>query len=139
MSSYNIQKLIDGSRNVVFRLAGEIDSAGDIAPATLVDITTLSPKPASVRIERLKWSVVPGSTMDIAIWWQATSNELVWAMGTGDDADFSQFGGITNNAPAGFTGNILFSTTGYGATGPTNAIGFAMIIELVKQRVDFER
>lgn len=138
MSSYNVQTIIDGYRNTVIRLAGEIDSSGDIAPATLVDITTLSPKPTSVRIERLKWSVVPGSTMDIAIWWQATSNELIWAAGTGDDADFSQFGGLTNNAPAGFTGNILFSTTGYGATGPTNPVGFAMIIELVKQRVQFE-
>lgn len=138
MSSYNIQKIIDGYRNTVFRIAGEVDTAGDIAPTTLVDITTLSPKPASVRIERLKWSVVSGSMLDVAIWWQATSNELVWAAGTGDDADFSQFGGITNNAPAGFTGNILFSTTGYGATGPTNPIGFAMILELVKQRVSFE-
>lgn len=147
MSNYNIQKLLDGSRNVVYRVAGQVDNVaagggsigpGDIPVTTLIDITTLSPKPKSIRIDRVKYSQPHGVPLSVDVWWQATNNELVWAMSGGDDSDFSNFGGITNNAPPGFTGNVMFSTSGGGAT-PTSVMSFAFIIECVKQQVDFER
>lgn len=140
MSSYNVQKLLDGYRNVVYRVAGQVDNtapAGDIPQTLLINLTTLNPKPTSLRIDRVKFSLPHGTPLDVNLWWDATSPELVWGMGGGDDNEFSNFGGLTNNAPPGFTGNILFSTTGGGAT-PTGVYTFAFIIECVKQRVPFE-
>lgn len=149
MSSYNIQQMIDGPRNVVYRVAGQVDNVatgtngsigpGDVPETMLIDISTLSPVPGSIRIDRVKFSIPHGNPLDVNLWWQATDNVLAWGMGGGDDNEFANFGGLTNNAPAGFTGDILFSTSGYGATGPTNPIVFAFIVECVKQRVDFER
>ena len=55
-------------------------------------------------------------------------------MGGGDDNDFDNFGGLTNNATPGATGNILFSTTG--ATAQTAQAGnfwtYACIVECAK-------
>lgn len=146
MSNYNIQKMLDGYRNVVYRVAGQVDNVaagggsigpGDIPLTVLIDITTLNPIPKSIRIDRVKFSLPHGTPLDVNVWWQATTPELVWGMGGGDDNEFSNFGGLTNNAPAGFTGNILFSTTGGGAT-PASVYTFAFIVECVKQKVNFE-
>lgn len=144
MSNYSIQKMLDGYRNVVFRVTGQIDNtvdgstpAGDISPTLFCDLTTLNPPCASVRIDSVKYSVPHGTPLDVNIWWEATTNELAWGMGGGDDGDFWNFGGITNNAPAGFTGNLLFSTSGIGSTGPTNPLTFAFIVECVKQKPEY--
>ena len=135
-NSYNTQVLRDGFRNYVVRVTGEIDlsAPSDIPPTALMNITTLNPPCKSLRVDRVKFSLPPGTPLDINLWWQATTNELFWGMGGGDDNEFSNFGGLTNNAAPGATGNILFSTTG--ATGATVQAGnfwtFAAIIECVK-------
>lgn len=138
MSSFTIQKMEEGYRNVVYRLTGQIDTsapAGDIGPTMLIQLSTLSPTCKSLRIDRVKFSIPHGTPMDVNLWWQATVNALAWGMGGGDDNEFQNFGGLTNNAPPGFTGNILFSTTGLGTAGPTNPVVFAVIVECVKQQI----
>ena len=142
MSNYNIQQMLDGYRNVVYRVAGQVDNtvdgstpAGDIATTMLIDIATLNPVPTSLRIERVKFSIPHGTPLDVNLWWQATTDVLAWGMGGGDDNEFSNFGGLTNNAPPGFTGNIMFSTSGIGSTGPAAPLTFAFIVECVKQRI----
>lgn len=135
-ATYSIQKLIDGPRNVVYRVVGEVTDT-DVPQTTLIQLSTLNPVPTSLRIDRVKYSLPNGNPLDVQLWWDATSPELIWGMSGGDDGEFSNFGGITNNAPPGFTGNILFSTSG-AVTGNTTVLTFAAIVECVKQRVNFE-
>ena len=147
-NSYNIQVLRDGPRNFVVRVTGEIDMTvappADIAPTVLVDVANLNPPCSAVRVDRVKYSLPNGTPLDVQLWWQATTNELFFGAGGGDDGDYWNFGGLTNNAAPGATGNILFSTsgiTGQEAVNGTSVYGpetltFAMIVECVKLQPD---
>jgi len=136
-ATYSIQQILDGPRNVVYRVAGEVTDT-DVPQTALITLSSLNPVPTSLRIDRVKYSLPNSSNLDVQLWWDATSPELAWGVSGGDDGDFSNFGGITNNAPPGFTGNILFSTSG-AVSGNTQVLTFAVIVECVKQRVNFER
>jgi hypothetical protein len=135
-ATYTIQKLLDGYRNVVYRVVGEVTDT-DVPQTTLIQLSALSPVPTSLRIDRVKYSLPNASNLDVQLWWDATSPELIWGVSGGDDGEFNNFGGITNNAPPGFTGNILFSTSG-AVSASTQVLTFAVIVECVKQRVNFE-
>jgi len=141
-NSYNTQILRDGYRNFVIRVTGEIDLTGtptDIAPVALTSIATMNPPCKSLRVDRVKYSLPHGSPLDVQLWWQANTNVLFWGMSGGDDDEFSNFGGLTNNAGVGVTGDILFSTSG--ATGLTGVTGglltFAVIVECTKLKVQY--
>lgn len=141
-NSFNTQILRDGYRNFVIRVTGEIDmtgTPGDIAPTPLTTIASMNPPCKALRVDRVKYSLPHGSPLDIQLWWQATTNVLFWGMSGGDDDEFANFGGITNNAGVGVTGDILFSTSG--ATGLTGVTGqmltFAVIVECTKLKVQY--
>lgn len=136
-NTYETQIMRDGARNFVIRVTGEIDLSGtptDIAPTQLTDVSTMNPPCAGLRVLRVKFSLPAGTPLDVQLYWQATVNQLFWGMSGGDDNDFDNFGGLTNNAAAGATGNIMFATTG--ATGATAQAGnfwtFAVIVECAK-------
>ncbi len=94
------QILIDGPRNVVVAVDGLFT----------LDRALLSGAPARLTLEKLWYDT--GAVTDAAIQWQATANVLAWKC-TGTHAlDFTCFGGVTNDAGAGVTGNVLFSGTG---------------------------
>lgn len=137
-NTYNMQVLRDGPRNFVVRVTGEIDltvaTPIDIPVTQLTTVATMNPPAKAVRVDRVKFSQPNSSNLDVQLWWQATTNELFWGMSGGDDNEFSNFGGLTNNATPGATGDIMFSTTGVGGT-PTTANGFltfAVIVECTK-------
>jgi hypothetical protein len=140
-NSYNIQVLRDGYRNFVVRVTGEIDmgAPADITPVALTNIATMNPPCKALRVDRVKYSLPHGCPLDVQLYWQATTNELFWGMAGGDDTDAWNFGGLTNNATPGATGNILFATTG--ATGATAQAGnfwtFACIVECVKLQAQY--
>lgn len=144
-SSYNVQTLRDGYRNFVIRVTGEIDlttpASADLPITQLTTVASMNPPCKALRVDRVKFSVPHGCPLDIQLWWQATTNELFWGMGGGDENEFANFSGLTNNAAPGTTGNIMFSTTG--AIGQTGNAGltwtFAAIIECVKLQVQFPR
>lgn len=141
-NSFNTQILRDGYRNFVIRITGEIDaSAGagvDITPQQLTNIATMNPPCLALRVDRVKYSLPHGCPLDVQLYWQATTNELFWGMSGGDDNDFWNFGGLTNNATPGATGNIMWATSG--ATAVTASSGFytfAVIVECVKLQVQY--
>lgn len=137
-NSFNTQVLRDGDRNFVIRLTGAIDTpAGYATPQVLVDVTTLNPPCLALRVDRVKYSLPHGCPLDAQLWWQATTNELFWGMSGGDDNDFWNFGGLTNNASPGATGNIMWSISGDGTATATNVLTFAVIVECVKLKVKF--
>ena len=137
-NTFNTQVLRDGMRNFVIRVTGEIDltvaTPIDIPVTQLTTVATMSPPCLALRVERVKYSQPNNSNLDVQLWWQATTNELFWGMSGGDDSEFSNFGGLTNNATPGATGDIMFSTTGVGgtATAANGFLTFACIIECVK-------
>jgi hypothetical protein len=99
----------------------------------------MHPPCLALRVDRVKFSLPHGCPLDVQLWWQATTHELFWGMAGGDDNDFWNFGGLTNNASPGATGNIMWSTSG--ATGATTQNGnfwtFAVIVECVKLQVQY--
>jgi hypothetical protein len=137
-NTYNTQVLRDGMRNFVIRVTGEIDltvaTPIDIPVTQLTTVATMNPPCLALRVDRVKYSQPNNSNLDVQLWWQATTNELFWGMSGGDDSEFSNFGGLTNNASPGATGDIMFSTTGIAGTSTTalGALTFACIIECTK-------
>ena len=137
----NTQVLRDGYRNYVIRLTGEcVSGDADVAPTVLVDVTTLNPPCTALRVDRVKYSLPNGSPLDVQLWWQATTNVLFSGMSGGDDGDYWNFGGLTNNAAPGATGNIMWGTSGATSTEPAPAgtvLTFAVIVECVKLHVKY--
>lgn len=133
--SSNVQVLRDGYRNYVVRLTGEcLAGDADQVPTVLIDITTLNPPCKGIRVDRVKYSLPNGNPLDVQLWWQATTNELFSGMSGGDDGDYWNFGGLTNNAAPGATGNIMWGTSGATvSSSPAGAVlTFAVILECVK-------
>ncbi len=136
-NSYNIQVLRDGPRNFVVRVTGEIQGVAttggtDIAPVALTNIATMNPPCSGLRVDRVKFSIAQGNPLDIQLFWNATTPELFYGAGGGDDGDFWNFGGLTNNASPGATGDILFGTSGAAACTAATLYSFAVIVECVK-------
>lgn len=137
-NSFNTQILRDGDRNFVIRLTGQIDTpAGYSVPVALTNIATMNPPCLALRVDRVKYSLPHGCPLDVQLWWQATTNVLFEGMSGGDDMEFSNFGGLTNNAGAGVTGNIMWSVVGDATATPTNLLTFAVILECVKLKVQY--
>lgn len=137
----NTQIMRDGYRNFVIRLTGTCAPGdADQVPTRLVDISTLNPPCTALRVDRVKYSLPHGSPLDVQLWWEATTNELFWGVSGGDDDDFWNFGGLTNNAAPGATGNIMWGTSGATSTEPagTNVVlTFAVIVECTKLHVKY--
>lgn len=143
ITNFNAQVIRDGYRNYVIRLTGAavVGTDSDQPPTLLVNVATLNPPCQVLRIDRVKYSLPHGSPLDVQLYWEATPNELFWGTSGGDGEDFWNFGGIVNNLPAGFTGNLLWGTSGLTSTGVVSALSnivagtvltFAIIVECVK-------
>jgi hypothetical protein len=133
--AFNTQVMRDGYRNFVIRLTGTcVAGDADLAPAVLIDVTTLNPPCSLLRVDRVKYSLPNGSPLDIQLWWQATSNVLFEGMSGGDDMDVWNFGGLFPPNVAGLTGNIMWGTSGATSAEPTanTVLTFAVIVECVK-------
>lgn len=104
------QTLVDGERNVVMKFTNVSDGTGESA-VTKVDVSALNGAPTSVRIDRIVYDI---QGMSVNILWDATADVSAIVLGTGQgDLDFCQFGGLKNNAGAGVTGDIQFTTVGH--------------------------
>jgi len=121
--------LQDGPRNCVIRLNNTSDGTGEAA-VLKVDVSTLSGfnnrLPSEVSIEKIEYSL---DGMQVQILWDATSDVLAWTLtpGQSNEIDWSKYGGLVNNAGAGKTGDILFTTVGAGA-----GDSYSIVLSLVK-------
>lgn len=107
------QTLVDGVKNVVMKFTNVSDSTGESA-VTKVDVSALGAAPERVRIDRI---IASTSGMGVSILWGATADVPAFVVGAGchEEYDFRCFGGLTNNAGAGVTGDIKFTTIGAAA------------------------
>lgn len=140
-ANVSTQIMRDGYRNFVIRLTGTatLGTDSDQTPIILVNVANLSPPCLAVRVDRVKYSLPHGSPLDVQLWWEATANQLFWGVSGGDDDDFWNFGGLTNNAAPGATGNILWGATGLtgNTTEGTAVLTFALIVECTKLHVKY--
>lgn len=102
------QILADGPKTTVIKFTNISDGTGESA-VTKVDVSTLSGSPTSVKIMQI-WYDMFG--MGLNILWDATADVPALVLGHNNSGhlDFRCFGGIVNNAGAGVTGDIKFTT-----------------------------
>ena len=109
------QTLLDGERLVIQKFTNISDGTGE-SNVVKVDVSALAPNAQGVACTGVKinkiWSSCHG--MEVQILWQASTSLLAWMLpqNTTYHMCFGEhFGGITNNAGAGKTGNITFTTS----------------------------
>jgi hypothetical protein len=127
------QTLIDGERIAVLKFTNISDGSGESAVAK-VDVSSLSVSGnkqtcTGCSIEKI-WYITNG--MKVQIFFDASSNVLAIELPDTDSGyfDYSSFGGITNNAGSGKTGDILFTTVGH-----TSADSYTIILQVRKEYV----
>ncbi len=127
MAATATQQIInDGPRhlNLKYTIAG---TTGDAAAVILVNVSGFNDKDGiALGANALTLMGVESSLTGFScnLLWDATANINLVELPSDDDLsqDFSRFGGIKDNTGAGSTGDVLFTTTGYTASGDGGTI-----------------
>lgn len=102
------QILEQGERNLVYKFTNESDGTGESA-VTKVDISALTPAPDEVRIDWIQYDI---NGMEVELLWDADTDVRIVKLSSGQGIlDSRIHGGLTNNAGAGVTGDIKFTTS----------------------------
>ena len=106
------QTIIDGARKTVMKFTNISDGTGESA-VLKVDVSALTEAPSGIRIDKIHYDI---SGMQLEILWDATTDVIAAILSSGQGTlDFTGFGGLQNNAGAGKTGDILFTTVAHSA------------------------
>lgn len=122
------QTIIDGARNAVMKFTDISDGTGESA-VLKVDVSALTPDPATgapctgVKIKAVRYDIFG---MSVSILWDATTDVVALILAGFGKQDYKKVGNIPNNAGAGKTGDILFTTNGASA-GDTYSIELHMV------------
>jgi hypothetical protein len=106
------QILFQGDKQVIMKFTNNSDGTGE-TNVVKVNVSTLASyqgKPCvEVQIDRI-YLLTHG--MEVRLLWEATANVTILTVpqNNSQTMDFNDFGGLGNNAGAGKTGNILFTT-----------------------------
>jgi hypothetical protein len=107
------QTILDGERLFIAKFTNISDGTGETG-VVKIDVSTLNPNSFGLACNGVKLNKIYGTThgMEVRILWDATTDQFAWQLpqNTNYLMDFSSFGGIPNNAGAGSTGDVLFST-----------------------------
>lgn len=108
------QTILDGERLFIGKFTNISDGTGETA-VTKIDVSTLNPNSFGLACNGVKINKIYGTThgMEVRILWDATTDQFAWQIpqNTNYLMDFSSFGGIPNNAGAGKTGDLAFTTS----------------------------
>lgn len=105
------QTLVDGPKWVIQKFTNSSDGTGESA-VLKVDVSALTPTATTVSIEEVWYSV---NGMVLTMLWDATTDVRILDLSGDGRLDFTSFGGLTNNAGTGITGDVLFTTAGHSA------------------------
>ena len=110
------QTLFDGDKHVVMKFTNISDGTGESA-VKKVDVSALESDIygntcSSVAIEKIWWQCIG---MKVRMFFDASSDKFIIELGENQSGyhDYSEFGGISNNAGSGKTGDIDFTTVGH--------------------------
>jgi hypothetical protein len=124
------QTILDGERLFIGKFTNISDSGGETG-VVKIDVSALNPSASGnacngVKINKI-WAQTYGMGVDIL--WDATTDLLCETIPENQFylMDYSSFGGLPNNAGAGKTGDVLFSTVGAAA-----GDRYTIIIEAIK-------
>lgn len=126
------QTLFDGERVAIMKFDFNTTDSGGETNVVKVDPASLLPSGsgggACTAVSMLKISGLTHG-LYLTLLWDATSPVRIETIpeNTQYTQDYSQFGGLTNNAGAGKTGKVLFTTGGTGA-GDT----YSVVLEMQK-------
>jgi|TARA_B100001094_G_scaffold280631_1_gene291563 hypothetical protein len=125
------QTLIDGGKQVVMKFTNVSDGSGESA-VKKVNVSALESSVdgdacTGVVIERIWWQCIG---MKVQILWDATTDAFCIELGENQSGshDYTIFGGLTNNAGSGKTGDIQFTTVGH-----TSADTYTIILYMRKK------
>ena len=121
---------VAGSKTVM-KFTNISDGTGEDA-VTKVDVSGLNTSAdgdtcTGVVIERIWWQCIG---MKLQILWDATSDQFCIELGENQSGnhDYTVFGGLTNNAGSGKTGDVKFTTVGH-----TSADTYTVILYMRKE------
>lgn len=110
------QTLFDGDKHVIMKFTNISDGSGESA-VKKVDVSALNSDIngntcTSVAIEKIWWQCIG---MKVQLFFDATSDAFIIELGENQSGhhDYSEFGGLRNNAGSGKTGDIDFTTVGH--------------------------
>jgi len=125
------QTLVDGPGHVVMKFTNVSDGTGESA-VTKVDVSALQPNQnglscTGVEIERIWWQCIG---MKVKILWDASTDQFCIELGENQSGshDYTIFGGLTNNAGSGKTGDVNFTTVGH-----TSADTYTIVLYMRKK------
>ena len=108
------QTILDGERLFIAKFTNISDGTGETG-VVKIDVSTLNPSASGNACNGVKLNKIYATTfgMEVRILWDASTDVLAWMLPTNSNylMDLSSFGGIPNNAGAGKTGDVLFTTT----------------------------
>ena len=110
------QTLIDGPQTAVMKFTNVSDGSGEDA-VKKVDVSALSNSAGGlactgVVIEKMWWQCIG---MKVKVLFDADTDVFCIELGENQSGhhDYTSFGGLTNNAGSGVTGDIMFTTVGH--------------------------
>lgn len=112
------QTILDGERLFIGKFTNISDGTGE-AGVVKVDVSALNANASGLACNGIKinkiWAQTVGMSIDIL--WDATTDLLCETVPENQFylMDYSSFGGLPNNAGAGKTGDVLFTTVGAAA------------------------
>ena len=125
------QTIQDSERKAVLKFTNISDGTGESA-VIKVDVSALATNSAgqactSVTVAKIWWQCVG---MGVELLFDATTDMLIIGLSPDSNGfhDYSPFTGIPNNAGAGKTGDIAFTTIGASANDT-----YTVILELIKE------
>ena len=125
------QTLQDGNQIAVFKFTNISDGSGESA-VKKVDVSALATNVRGeactrVTIEKMWWQC---NGMKVRILFDASTDDFCIELGENQSGnhDYTVFGGLTNNAGSGKTGDIKFTTVGH-----TSADTYTIILYMRKE------
>ena len=124
------QTIFDGERMAIQKFTNISDGTGE-NKVLKVDVSALLPNNLGIACDAVTITKIHASThgMEVLMYWDATTDVLIYSIPQNSQYtfDFEKFGGLTNNAGAGKTGDILFSTQD-----ASNGDAYTITLEMVK-------
>jgi len=124
------QTLLDGERMAIMKFTNLSDGTGE-SKVIKVDVSALTSSASGQACDGVTITKIHASThgLEVQIYWDATTDVFCWCVPQNSTytMDFEKFGGLTNNAGAGKTGDVLFSTADASA-----GDFYTIVLEMVK-------
>jgi len=124
------QTLLDGERLAIMKFTNLSDGTGE-SKVLKVDVSALTSSASGLACTGVTITKIYSAThgLEVQIYWDATTDVFCWCVPQNSEytMDFEKFGGLTNNAGTGVTGDVLFSTADASA-----GDFYTIVLEMVK-------